>query len=89
MHIIGGGSLNYLLDQYIANSLDIPVLAGPQEATAAGNIMLQAKALGAVGNIKEMRAILAASVNPKTYQPQDHELWDQGYQKFLKVTKPL
>lgn len=89
MHIIGGGSLNYLLDQYIASSLNIPVLAGPQEATAAGNIMLQAKALGAVDNIKEMRAIIAASVNPKPYQPEDHELWEQGYQKFLKVTKPL
>jgi rhamnulokinase len=85
LHIIGGGSLNYLLDQYIANSLGIPVYAGPQEATAAGNIMLQAKSLGAVKDIRQMRAIIARSVSPKEYLPTDKALWDEGFRKYTDI----
>ena len=85
MHVIGGGSLNYVLDQYIANSLQIPVLAGPKEATAEGNILLQIKAQGLVSDIQEMRAIIARSENPKRYEPQDAELWEEAYQKYLTI----
>jgi len=70
MHIIGGGSKNYLLNQLIADTLQIPVLAGPAEATAAGNIMLQAQACGCVANLKEMREILANSFELEEYLPQ-------------------
>ena len=87
MHVIGGGSLNYILDQFIADALNIPVFAGPQEATAEGNIMMQAKAKGIVKDIQEMRAILAQSEKPVLYEPKDTELWSQAYQKYLKVTK--
>ena len=62
LHIIGGGSLNAYLNQFTANSLGIEVLAGPQEGTAIGNIMLQAKASGDVGDIWDMRRIIAASI---------------------------
>jgi rhamnulokinase len=75
MHVIGGGSLNYILDQFIADSLNIPVFAGPQEATAEGNIMMQAKAKGIVSGIQEMREIIAKSESPKRYDPQDTSLW--------------
>ena len=85
MHVIGGGSLNYVLDQYIANSLQIPVLAGPKEATAEGNILLQIKAQGLVSDIQEMRAIIARSENPKRYELQDAELWEEAYQKYLTI----
>lgn len=85
MHVIGGGSLNYVLDQYIANSLQIPVLAGPKEATAEGNILLQIKAQGLVSDIQEMRAIIARSENPKRYEPQDAEQWEEAYQKYLTI----
>ncbi|MBQ1581159.1 MAG: rhamnulokinase, partial [Prevotella sp.] len=57
LHIIGGGSLNKYLNQFTANSLGVTVYAGPQECTAIGNIMLQAKAMGLVKDIWEMRAI--------------------------------
>lgn len=70
MHVIGGGSQNYLLNQLIADTLQIPVLAGPAEATAAGNIMLQAQACGCVSNLKEMRKILANSFELKEYLPK-------------------
>jgi rhamnulokinase len=61
LHIIGGGSLNKFLNQFTANSTGATVLAGPQECTAIGNVMLQAKAAGLVDDIWEMRAIIADS----------------------------
>ncbi len=87
LHIIGGGSLNEYLDQFTANSTGVEVLAGPQEGTAIGNIMLQAKACGAVSDIWEMRRIIANSISLKSFTPQDSVLWEQAYEKYLKVTK--
>ena len=60
LHIIGGGSKNRLLDQFTANAIGIPVVAGPSEATAIGNIMLQARAAGCVNSLQEMRDMLGA-----------------------------
>src|SRR5574344_1649849 len=85
MHVIGGGSLNYILDQFIADSLNIPVFAGPQEATAEGNIMMQAKAKGIVSGIQEMREIIAKSESPTRYEPQDTALWNKAYEKYLSI----
>ena len=86
LHIIGGGSLNKYLNQFTANSLGIDVLAGPQEGTAIGNIMLQAKAAGEVKDIWEMRQIIANSLDLKHYAPEDKEAWDKGYEKYLAIT---
>ena len=85
LHIIGGGSLNKFLNQFTANSLGVQVLAGPQEGTAIGNIMLQAKASGLVSDIWEMRRIIANSLQLVKYEPADKALWDQGYEKYLKI----
>ena len=85
LHIIGGGSLNKFLNQFTANSLGVQVLAGPQEGTAIGNIMLQAKASGVVSDIWEMRRIIANSLQLVKYEPTDKALWDQGYEKYLKI----
>jgi rhamnulokinase len=85
MHIIGGGSLNEYLDQFTANSTGVEVLAGPQEGTAIGNIMLQAKAAGLVSDMFEMRSIISNSIDMKTYEPQDTEAWDEAYQRYLEV----
>ena len=85
LHIIGGGSLNKFLNQFTANSLGVQVLAGPQEGTAIGNIMLQAKASGLVSDIWEMRRIIANSLQLVKYEPTDKALWDQGYEKYLKI----
>lgn len=85
LHIIGGGSLNEYLNQFTANATGLTVLAGPQECTALGNIMLQAKAAGIVGDIFDMRRIIAGSVAMKRYEPADKEMWDKAYEKFKSL----
>lgn len=85
LHIIGGGSKNEYLDQMTADSLNIEVLAGPQEGTALGNIMIQAKAAGAVSDIWEMRRIIADSIDLKRFSPNHTAEWDEAYQKYLKI----
>lgn len=85
LHIIGGGSLNELLDQFTANATGVTVLVGPQECTALGNIMLQAKVAGVVGDIFDMRSIIAGSITMKRFEPQDSEQWDAAYGRYLEV----
>jgi rhamnulokinase len=69
LHIIGGGSANALLNQWTADAIGIPVVAGPTEATAIGNVMMQAKAAGLVSDRLEMRRMIAESIKVKTYNP--------------------
>ena len=70
LHVIGGGSANELLNQWTANALGIPVVAGPTEATAIGNLMLQARAAGLVADRWQMRRLIADTFQVKTYLPQ-------------------
>ena len=87
LHVIGGGSLNKYLTQFTADACDVEVLAGPQECTAIGNIMLQAKASGDVADIWQMRAIIANSVEMVPYHPSgDKAAWDAAYEKYLTIT---
>ncbi len=85
LHIIGGGSLNKYLNQFTANATGATVLAGPQEGTAIGNIMLQAKAAGLVSDIWQMRAIIANSLELVRYEPQDKAVWDDAFNKYLNI----
>lgn len=71
LHIIGGGSQNRLLNQLTANALQIPVTAGPVEATAMGNILTQAMALRDIKDIDAIRHIVNSSVTPEIFYPQD------------------
>ena len=87
LHVIGGGVWNQFLMQFAANSTGLEVVTGPIEGTAIGNIMLQAKAAGVVGDLFEMRRIIANSIEMKTYQPQDSDAWDAAYQRYLEITK--
>jgi rhamnulokinase len=87
LHVIGGGSLNAHLMQYAADSLDMPVICGPVEGTALGNVLMQIKSAGLVETLQQMRAVSAASVQLKTYMPQHTSQWDDAYQKFLAVQK--
>ena len=87
LHIIGGGSLNKYLNQFTANATGVVVKAGPQEGTALGNIMMQAQSAGLVNDIWQMRQIIANSIDLVSYTPQDRALWDQAYQKYLKITQ--
>ena len=71
LHVIGGGSANKLVSQLTADTLGIPVIAGPVEGTAIGNIMIQAKVAGLVKDRWEMRRIIADSIDTKTYYPNN------------------
>jgi rhamnulokinase len=87
LHVIGGGSLNKYLTQFTADACNVEVLAGPQECTAIGNIMLQAKASGDVADIWQMRQIIANSVEMVAYHPSgDKAAWNQAYEKYLIIT---
>ena len=88
LHVIGGGSLNKYLTQFTADACGVEVLAGPQECTAIGNMMLQAKASGDVSDIWAMRQIIANSVEMVPYHPAgDKVAWDQAYEKYLQILK--
>ena len=69
LHIIGGGSVNELLNQWTADAIGMPVVAGPTEATAIGNVMIQAKAAGLVRDRWEMRRLIAEAFSVKTFYP--------------------
>ena len=81
LHIIGGGSKNALLNQYTANATGKRVVAGPSEATAIGNIMMQAIAAGAVESLAQAREIIRNSIDTEEFMPQDSELWQSAYEK--------
>lgn len=85
LHIIGGGSRNEYLDQFTANATGVTVLAGPTECTALGNIMLQAKSAGIVGDIFDMRRMIADSVTTKCFEPKDADKWAEAYSRYLDV----
>ena len=87
LHVIGGGSRNPLLNQYTANALQMPVVAGPAEATAIGNVMMQAIAAGMAANVAEMRRVLAAGTALQRYLPREAERWDEAYARYTERTR--
>ncbi len=82
LHIVGGGIQNELLSQFAANATGKRVVAGPVEATASGNIIIQALATGQIKSIKEGREIIRKSNPLKEYQPADTSLWNEQYKKL-------
>lgn len=87
LHVIGGGSKNPLLNQWTANAAGITVIAGPSEATAIGNIMIQAKSAGCVNSLQEMRKIICNSIQLDEFTPENQMAWHEAYQKFLIITQ--
>jgi rhamnulokinase len=85
IHVIGGGSRNGRLCQFTADATGLPVLAGPAEATAMGNLMIQAMAAGQVGSLEEVRSIVRESVELKEYEPDQPAVWDRAYARFREV----
>ncbi len=79
LHIVGGGIQNELLCQFTANAIGRKVVTGPIEATASGNVLMQAKAAGQLKSIDEARAVIRDSFELKQYQPQDTALWEKQY----------
>ena len=70
LHVIGGGSLNRFMNQLTADTIGIPVVAGPSEATAIGNTLLQAKAAGLLKDRWDIRRIIAKAFKVETFYPQ-------------------
>ena len=86
IHVVGGGTKDHFLSQMTADACGIPVAAGPEEATAIGNLMMQAIAAGEVANLKEARQIVSASFDLKHYEPSsDRATWDEAYARFSKL----
>lgn len=87
LHVIGGGSQNRYLMQYAADALEMPVICGPVEGTALGNVLVQIKSAGMVQTLPQMRAISAASVSLKTYMPGGAGQWNSLYEEFVNIQK--
>jgi rhamnulokinase len=85
VHIVGGGSRSRALCQFTANASGRPVVAGPAEATAIGNILVQALALGHLSSLEEGRALVRRSFELPTYEPQHTAAWDKAYGRFLSL----
>jgi len=85
IHVIGGGSRNDLLCRFTADATGLPVIAGPAEATAVGNILVQAMAMGRVASPAEIRAIIRESFELRTYEPADTAAWDTAYARFRGI----
>ena len=85
IHIVGGGTQNRLLCQAAADACGRRVVAGPVEATAIGNIMLQAVADGAVGSISDASEVIRNSFDVEEYEPRNAAAWDEAYERFAAV----
>ena len=85
LHVIGGGSLNSALNQMIADSLGIPVIAGPAEATTAGNLMAQFVGLGLAANMTSMRSALASDPSLKRFEPRGGAQWPAARERYGKL----
>lgn len=85
LHIIGGGGQNDMLSQCIANSINRPVVVGPYEATAAGNLMMQMVACGQLDSLTAGRAMIRSSFETKPFEPQDDTKWKKAYERFCQL----
>jgi rhamnulokinase len=85
VHIVGGGAQNRLLNQFAANTLGRQVVAGPFEATAVGNLLMQLLATGAISSLAEGRALIRRSFDTETYSPEDTAAWDETYGRFRRL----
>ena len=86
IHIVGGGTQNELLTQMTADACGRTVVAGPVEATAIGNILVQAMATGDVKSLADARATVRNSFDVKRYDPKPDKKWDAAYQKYREVS---
>jgi rhamnulokinase len=85
IHIIGGGTKNRLLNQFAADATGRTVVTGPVEATAIGNILMQAIGLGHLGSLAEARTVVRTSFSPEMFEPQQTAGWDEAYARLRKA----
>jgi rhamnulokinase len=89
IRIVGGGSRNHLLSQFTADACRRPVVAGPVEATALGNVLLQAVATGYLPDVSSGREAIATSVHPRCFEPRAGDMWEEAYGRFTAVLSTL
>ena len=87
IHIVGGGSRNRVLNQFVADACGRTVIAGPVEATAMGNVLVQAMGAGELAGLPAIREIVRLSTALETFTPKTDGLWDRAYEKFREVTR--
>ena len=85
MRIVGGGSQNRLLCQFTADACQRPVVTGPVEATALGNVMVQAMATGHLGSLAQAREAVAASIPQEQFTPGPAAGWDEAFGRFQQL----
>ena len=86
IHVVGGGTKDRFLSQMTADACGIPVCAGPEEATAIGNLMMQLMAAGEVSGLTDARRVVAASFDRQQYLPTtDRNMWDEAYGRICTL----
>ncbi len=88
IHVVGGGSRNRLLCQLAADATGRPVVAGPVEATAAGNVLMQALALGRLGSLADLREVVRRSFEIVAYEPRPQAALEDAYARLLALVEP-
>lgn len=83
LNIVGGGSKNEMLNQFTADAIDRPVIAGPDEGTAIGNLLVQAMGVGAIKDLAQLRKVVERSFPTKQYNSENTRDWDAAYERFL------
>ena len=89
LNIVGGGIKNKLLNQMVADSINRPVITGPIEGAAIGNLLMQAVALGELKDLSEVRQVVRNSVTVDTYEPHHTSQWEDAYGKLLRYEETM
>lgn len=85
LHIVGGGSKNAMLNQFTADALGRSVVAGPGEGTVIGNVLMLAKAVGAIDSMQQLRSTVERSFPTETFSPGNTAEWEAAYTRYLKL----
>ena len=85
LHIVGGGSKNEMLNQFTADAIERPVIAGPDEGTVIGNLLVQAMGVGAIADVRQLRRVVENSFPTRLFEPQNAAAWDAAYAKYLQT----
>jgi rhamnulokinase len=85
IHIVGGGSRNGLLNRFVAEATGRTVVAGPNEATAAGNILVQAMGAGEISGLPQLRQVVRDSFDLETIDAPSNPAWDRAYDRYLHL----
>jgi rhamnulokinase len=85
LHVVGGGARNELLCAWTADATRLPVLAGPEEATLLGNLLVQAMALDELSTLEEAREVVRTSFAPRVFEPSPADAWQDARERFAQL----